>query len=128
MSRAARVRTRLEERAPKKSREALLEEALLDWRSGRAFVRGGKHHTYWLRPLVVSEDGRVSLGYGGRPRAAPWSKVANEVWGKTTEFLHRLSHERYPEETQTAFERNHALDPVRPRLLKEIARREGLAP
>lgn len=84
-------------------RAALLRDALLDWRSGRAFVRQlGRNDTdtgwrmkYMLHPLTTVA-GMVIVGHG-RATTAPWSKVAIEEWGHTTDGLHKASHAAYPD-------------------------------
>ena len=73
------------------SKEALLAQALRDWRSGRAFWRNGR---YWLRPLD-RVAGQVVVGHG-RATVAPWSKVAIAEYGTETRGLHDEAHAAYP--------------------------------
>jgi hypothetical protein len=93
MSRALRHRYGRAKITPEQ-RERLLADALIDWRSGRAFVARGKGHRYMLRPLAYVGGTRV-IGYG-RATTAPWSKIANEEWGPDTRGLHSAAEAAYP--------------------------------
>ena len=115
---ASRVKRKLEGRGRGKSRASLLEDALRDWRSGRAYVGG--RGLFMLRPFVIVA-GVPTLGHG-RPTVAPWNKVAKDP----SEGLHKAARAKYPEEPQTDFERMHALDRVRSRLIHESAAMEGV--
>lgn len=104
------------------SREALLQDALRDWRSGRAFVANGKGHRYMLHPVYVSDSGVASI-VRGRATVAPWSKAANAEWGPDSDGLHRAAQAKYPRPANLSdFERMHAMDPVRTKLLEESAK------
>ena len=91
---------------------ALLQDALRDWRSGRAFFRKGR---YWLRPIIEVAGGKT-VGHS-RAKLAPWSKVALKVYGDTT-GLSVASHKEYPDAHLSDFQRLHALDPVASGLLQ----------
>ena len=72
-------------------RASLLRDALFDWASGRAFIRKGR---YWLRPLEQVAGGTV-VGWG-RSKIAPWSKIAIEEWGPSSDKLHDAAAVAYP--------------------------------
>lgn len=94
----------------------LLEQAMRDWRSGRAFFRNGR---YWIRPLGTVAGIRSIVD--GRARVAPWSKVAIQTWGDTR-GLHQASQAKYPRaENLTEFQRMHGMDPVASKLLSEAS-------
>src|SRR5271167_4618790 len=108
----------------KSSHEALLDQAMRDWRSGRAFVSSFKgKERFMLKPL---EKSRINDAWGiahGRAKTAPWSKAAIAEWGGEGKFavdgLHQAASAKYPEAEMSSFERMHNLDPVRHRLLQE---------
>lgn len=105
------------------SREALLDQAMRDWRSGRAFVSSFKgKERFMLHPIYKSGvSDSWQIGHG-RAKTAPWSKVAIAEWGgggDASEGLHRAAHAKYPEAELSSFERMHRIDPVRHRLLQE---------
>lgn len=103
-------------------REKVLADALRDWRSGRAFFkeRAGRP-AFWLRPLE-RRGGVITVGFG-RAKMAPWSKLVVSMWPDDPAGGLALEARRvYPDEPRTDFERLHALDPVRVRLLHEMGK------
>jgi hypothetical protein len=106
------------------SREALLDQAMRDWRSGRAYVSSLKgKERFVLHPVYKSSiNDSWQIGHG-RAKTAPWSKAAIAEWGGEGKFasdgLHKAARAKYPEEAMSSFERMHRLDPVRHRLLQE---------
>jgi hypothetical protein len=121
MSRALRRRYGHAKITPEQ-RAALLQQALIDWRSGRAFVANGKGHRYMLRP--VSDSGGQWQIVPGRAKTAPWNKVANEEWGPSTDGLYHAARAAYPDAAMSSFERMHHLDPVAYELLQRSGANE----
>jgi hypothetical protein len=118
------LRRRYGRAGAKPSREALLDQAMRDWRSGRAFVASFKgKERFMLRPVYKSGiTDSWQLGHG-RAKMAPWSKAAIAEWGGEGKFasdgLHEAARAKYPDAEMSSFERMHNLDPVRHQLLQE---------
>jgi hypothetical protein len=92
-----RLRHRYGRIAAKVSHEELLEDAMKDWLSGRAYLaNSGKR--FVLRPLI-SVAGVWTIGSIGRA-SAPWSKAVMAEWGGDTSQLHHLAHERFGHRTK----------------------------
>lgn len=83
--------------AAKVSHEELLEDAMKDWLSGRAYLeKGGRR--FVLRPLE-NVGGTWMIG-GKGTASASWSKAVLKEWGGETSQLHHLAHERFGHRTK----------------------------
>jgi len=80
-----------------------------------------------LRPVAVSH-GVVTL-IRGRGKPALWSNAAVTQWGEKdpSDGLHNAARKMYPVPRMSDFERMHNLDPVRQKLLEEMAAQRGEA-
>jgi hypothetical protein len=83
--------------AARVSHEELLEDAMKDWLSGRAYLENGGRR-FVLRPLI-NVGGIWTIGSKGRA-SAPWSKAVMKAWGGETSQLHHLAHEKYGHRTK----------------------------
>ena len=105
--------------------ERLLAEAVRDWRAGRAYHSNSG--TYKIRP-IVEVAGVPTIG-NGSGKTAPWNKIVKKVWGNSSDGLHDAGQATYGgREAPTEFEKMHAMDRVRVRLIEEIAEGKPPAP